>query len=199
MSGWRLFMTSESGFCQRSLRRYGAGGHDRCPISGYHNASVVIDSQFLAGKGAEEGIFPGQEMKADPRWPKTCACGYTFHPEDNWQVNVDRLLAGAPDGKLYIRKELPPGAVWRATWMEEISPNQYAGPDGKVWCVMMPCGIEWIVYGPASNGRWTIDGTLPEIYVTGSIDTGRYHGYIKAGVISEDCEGRKFEGLVRTA
>ncbi len=58
----------------------------------------------------------------------------------------------------------------------------------------------------ASDGKhdrgWEvrIDGPLaagqkPNITITPSINcVGSYHGYITAGVISDDCEGRKFEG-----
>lgn len=205
MGGWRMFMTTESGFCRKSLRRYGAGGHDRCPLTGYHDASVIIVPQFLAGPGAEEGVFPGPEIKADPRWPKACACGYPFHPEDNWQVNVDRLYAGAPDGKLYILRDLPPGAVWRCTWMEDIKDNPYANAWGEVWAVQLPCMVEFLIYGKSQDGRgWNVSGELPRITVSPSIllQGGKdqaYHGYIVDGVIQEDCEGRKFEGLARTA
>jgi hypothetical protein len=40
---------------------------------------------------------------------------------------------------------------------------------------------------------WTVTGTPPLITVTPSINAvGSYHGYIKNGIISDDCEGRKF-------
>ena len=52
------------------------------------------------------------------------------------------------------------------------------GPDGK------------IVY----HGGWSVLGFLPNITVTPSINiVGSYHGYITNGVITDDCEGRKFD------
>lgn len=198
MGGWRLFMTTPSGFCQRTLRRFGAGGHGNCPKTGYHNAEVVIDPQFLSSE-PERGEMKG-EYADDVRWPKQCHCGYNFHPEDNWQVNVERLHAGAPDGKLYRLRELPPGAVWRASWMED-NAKTYGNARGEVWAVQMPCMIEFIIYAKGEDGRgWDVRGELPGITVSPSIhQIGEYHGYIQDGVISEDCEGRAFRGLARTA
>lgn len=204
MPGWKLFMTRPSGFCQRSLRRYSVNT-ESCHLNGYHNAEAVIVPQFLAGPALEEGIFPDPQTKTDPRWPKACRCGYSFHPEDHWQVNVDRLYSGALDERLYRLRELPPGAVWRATWMEDIKNNPYASPKGEVWAVQLPCMTEWLVYSkPTNGGGWDIQGELPMITVSPSIllvghDYKGYHGYIREGVISEDVEGRLFQGLPRTA
>lgn len=42
-------------------------------------------------------------------------------------------------------------------------------------------------------GGWAVKGTPPNITVHPSINmNGRYHGFIKDGVITDDCEGRKF-------
>jgi len=200
MAGWKLFMAAPSELCQRSFRRFGAGA-TRCPETGYHDAEIVVDAQFVASPEEECGANPDADERTDPRWPKYCACGYTFHPEDHWQVNVDRLYRGAPDGLLYQRSELPPGAVWQAHWMEDIKDNPYAGPDGKVWAVMLPAMIEWLVYGPSSDGtKWKVEGTLPGITVYPSISqVGHYHGWIKDGVITPDCEGRAFTRHRETA
>lgn len=52
------------------------------------------------------------------------------------------------------------------------------GPDNK------------IVY----HGGWTVSGDLPNISVSPSINiVGSYHGFITNGVITDDCEGRKFD------
>lgn len=40
---------------------------------------------------------------------------------------------------------------------------------------------------------WKVTGTPPTITVTPSINCiGSYHGYIRDGVITDDCEGRTF-------
>lgn len=194
---WRCFMTEPSEFCRRSLRRYASG-----TSSHYHDVEDVIEGQFLEPNGMGSGM--GREgYEGHPGWPKACACGYAFREEDNWQVNETRLYRGAPDGKLYPHARAPAGAIWRATWMEDISPNPYAGPDGKVWALMMPSGYEWLIYGPSSNGgKWSVTGELPAITVSPSIAQqggSAYHGFVKNGVITDDCDGRKFDKFPSTA
>lgn len=186
-------MVEPSEFGRRSLRRYAASGPPCKGQMSYHNAEVVIDQQFQMPEGPGHGFLKG-EYEGDPRWPKICSCGYEFHPEDHWQVNEDRLYKGAPNGTLYRLRELPPGAIWRATWMEDIKDNPYAAPDGKVWALMMPSGTEWLIYGPASGGgKWVIQGDLPKITVSPSIhQIGSFHGFVHNGVITDDCEGKKF-------
>jgi hypothetical protein len=188
MPGWKTFLVEPSEFCRRSLRRFG----DSTPVH-FHDASVVIDEQFRSPGEYGAGLLK-TGYETDPRWPLACACGYVFPESDHWQVNEDRLYRGAPDGKLYALRELPPGAIWRAKWMEDVSPNLYAAPDGKAWALMMPAGVEWLIYGPATGGgKWDVQGTLPDITVSPSIlQTGCYHGFVKGGVISPDCEGREF-------
>lgn len=40
---------------------------------------------------------------------------------------------------------------------------------------------------------WTLSGEAPKITLVPSINLGgAYHGYITAGVITDDCEGRKY-------
>lgn len=201
---WRCFMVEPSEFCRRTLRRFGGNGKS-CPTTfpgsmTYHNAEVVIDETFESPGESGRALLKG-DYEGDIRWPKYCACGYAFHPEDNWQVNECRLYRGAPAGKLYALREHPPGAIWRATWMEEIQNNPYAAPDGKVWALMMPSGMEWLIYGPeAGGGKWTVTGTLPKITVSPSINqVGVYHGFVKEGIVSEDCEGKKFPKWPSTA
>ena len=42
-------------------------------------------------------------------------------------------------------------------------------------------------------GGWTVTGEAPNITVSPSINIGgSYHGWLKDGVISDDCEGRRF-------
>lgn len=202
---WKMFLIEPTEFCRRSLRRFfNSQGKPPKDPNHYHDADVVIDEQFYSGSGGHGQHTLGEEYRDDPRWPKTCKCGYAFVPEDHWQMNEDRLWRGAPDGKLYLLRENPPGATWAADWFPEEGPNgNYTGPDGKVWCVMLPGGMEWIIYSYASGNpksKWEVHGTVPNITVSPSIaQQGVYHGYIKGGVIAEDCEGRKFPQWPSTA
>jgi len=194
---WRCFLAEPSDFCRKSLRRY--AGAKRCPLKPlhYHNIDVMIDPQFPADAATEGGTLPGKH-EGDPRWPALCKCGYAFLQEDAWQVNIDRLYKGSPDGNLYIRRELPPGAMWVVDWLDS---NIYKGPDGKAWSLMLPGGAEWLVYGPAGGGgKWDVQGVPPDITVSPSINCeGVYHGFVKQGLVAEDCEGRTFPGVPRTA
>ena len=202
---WKMFMTEPTEFCQRSLRRhFNSNGKPLPDPKHYHDAEVVIDAQFLAPGGDHGRGTLGEEYRNDPRWPKSCACGYVFTPDDHFQLNESRLWKGAPDGKLHLLRANPPGATWAADWFPEEGPNgNYTGPDGKVWCVMLPGGMEWIIYGYASGSpksKWHVEGTVPNITVSPSIaQIGVYHGFVSGGVISNDCEGRQYPGVPRTA
>lgn len=201
MPGWKCFLVSESKFVRLSFRRFTYSGTKDCGGRG-HEAEVMIadrlehESDRSMGKG---------EFAGDPRWPQKCqACGYSFVEEDQWQVNYCRLFGDAA-GRLFRLRETPPGAMWIADWFPDKGPNgQWSGPDGKVWCLMMPGGIEWIVYsystGPEPRQKWSVSGTPPLITVSPSINiVGSYHGCVKDGVVSEDCEGRPYPGVERTA
>jgi hypothetical protein len=156
-----------------------------------HDAEIVIEPKVpgitIEEVCRSEGTID-EEVMRDPRWPTHCKCGYKFHPEEHWQHNVKRLYEGSPDGKLYILRNLPIGAMWDAYWLKDATPDRYTGPDGKAWCVMLPGGMEWIVYGPASDTgeKWDVQGVPPLITVHPSINNvGVFHGHIKNGIISE--------------
>jgi len=56
--------------------------------------------------------------------------------------------------------------------------------DGQCWS------------GEKRYGGWTVSGDAPLITVSPSINIGgSYHGWLQNGVISDDCEGRKFDAL----
>lgn len=205
MAGWKTFMVEPSEYCQRSLRRHWKDVSPRLDVSlrisnHYHDASVIVDESFESPGDSGRGLLR-DGFETHPLWPKACSCGYQFIEDDYWQVNEERLYRGIPTGKLHTLRTLPPGAIWRAKWLEDISPNPYAGPDSKVWALMMPSGSEWLIYGPASGGgKWTVEGALPNITVAPSIhQVGSYHGFVKAGVITPDCEGRIFKNHPYTA
>lgn len=41
---------------------------------------------------------------------------------------------------------------------------------------------------------WTVNGDPPNISVSPSINAvGDYHGWLQNGVLSDDCEGRRFD------
>lgn len=69
------------------------------------------------------------------------------------------------------------------------------GPEGLM-CLdqVYPEGrFEGTEYVVIKEHVWTVTGEWPNITVTPSINSvGRYHGWIQNGVITDDCEGRKF-------
>lgn len=69
-------------------------------------------------------------------------------------------------------------------------PYFIALPGGSCWS-------PWCMAYNAEQGHhgdgWTMTGPLEALTVTPSINAvGSYHGFVTAGVISDDCEGRKF-------
>jgi hypothetical protein len=63
-------------------------------------------------------------------------------------------------------------------------------PNRVVFCV------DRVADDPETNATrdgWTVTGEPPNITVSPSIDhPGGYHGWIRDGVITDDCEGRRF-------
>lgn len=162
-----------------SLRRYVDSAKEKCPgPHGYHNADVLLGevpypNDSFMGWGRDD------EPHDDPRWPLKCdGCPYVFKPEYHWQHNMCRLYQGAPDGKLYTNRDMPPGAMYDATWYSE------KGPDGIALMVILPPeggDDAWFV----DDTRWHRTGTIPNITATPSILTPRYHGFLRNGVLEE--------------
>lgn len=187
---------------QVSLRRYGRGSTPCGLPQGYHDANAVIEAEIDHPlEDLDRGELPGPrrgvaswdtvarvddalrlEIRADPRWPAVCACGYAFVEGDEWQRNVNRLHVRSDTGALVTLRPPVVGAMWDAPWLDD----EYKGPDGKHIIVMTPGG-EWCLDGPASNGgKWSRTGIPPKITVAPSISIGkpeRYHGWLRDGVL----------------
>lgn len=61
--------------------------------------------------------------------------------------------------------------------------------------VLLPDGTEFCLDGKAAcdNTGWVVRGFPNEIHLTPSINIrGGYHGFIRNGILTDDCEGRKF-------
>lgn len=135
-------------------------------------------------------------------------------------VNFDPPLKGGisgrthlvhEDGTLLNHAEMEPGTMfylpenadmeewpWYLATPDNIS-DQYQGvrplfvvlPDKSLFLVHGKC---W--RGSEKYGGWTVTGEAPNITVSPSINiVGFYHGWIQNGVVTDDCEGRKYPKL----
>lgn len=66
--------------------------------------------------------------------------------------------------------------------------------DGvQSFTVILPPGGVRHHFNPARPPTWQVTGTLPNVSVTPSINMiDVYHGYITNGMLTDDCDGRKF-------
>jgi hypothetical protein len=145
----------------------------------HHDTTVYLedipypfDPQGLLGYGRDDVDH------SDPHWPTVCdVCGTPFKDTDNWQHNVSRLFKGAPDGKLYTTRTMPPGSMYDAEWWPD------KGPDGIALCVVLPPngGADYWHPDEKRQGGWTRTGTIPKITCHPSILTPRYHGWLRDG------------------
>lgn len=104
-------------------------------------------------------------------------------------------------GTKYTWDNLPIGACWFAegNWQTKAAPyfEKHNAHRKPLW-VKMPGGhggTAFCVDSIASTGGegWEVTGEPPKITVHPSIHIiGRYHGWIRDGVITDDCDGRTF-------
>lgn len=201
----RCFLLTATKQGRRSLRRFVFSDKGKCSgPAGYHTASVVIDDAIpLKPEAIEKGYVGYGErgprpFEGDARWPTTCPCGYLFTAEDEWQVNVDVLFSGAPEGGICTLRDAPAGAMWDALWWPK------KGPDGRALYVRLPNGRDWHIDGRASNCTrrddnvhqcWVRHGEPPDVTVgkdgdtcaagAGSILAGDYHGFLRGGYLED--------------
>ena len=87
--------------------------------------------------------------------------------------------------------DLKPGAMW---WEDS---------GHTELMVKLPSNSEWNIDrgriinaqrpGQATLPQWIRTGEPPKVTAHPSINhVGQYHGFLKAGILTDDCEGRKF-------
>lgn len=145
----------------------------------FHNADWLVEDR----ETDREVIF-GPPDRNDPRWPKSCTCGYVFREDDDWLFYGERLWR-TEAGKQYELDEVPLGSAWHAFWMPRGEENTlWSGPDGQCLVVRTPHG-DWWVDGPSAqtptSRGWQRLGTLPKITVTPSIVLGAHEWSIVNG------------------
>jgi len=113
------------------------------------------------------------------------------------------------DGRLLDWKELPIGtmfAVPKDADMDQwpwylASPENIAdhNRDQTPIFVILPSRTLFLIHGTCWQGTrryggWGVSGEVPNLTVTPSINIGGfYHGWLTNGLISDDCEGRKYD------
>ena len=188
----------------RYLRRYVSKGEGWTCAEGYHSISVRIEDESVKYRSIEGSQVIDNDVTLTPallrdsRWPKRCACGYSFKAKDERQLNVELIYSRSDNGELITLNEAGPGAMYDAFWYP------WKGPDGRSLVVKCPNGREWMIDGQANNCTmkddwkqeqhhcWTRTGTPPLITVGkefgptcnaggGSIQAGDYHGFLRNG------------------
>jgi len=78
---------------------------------------------------------------------------------------------------------------YEAKWSEKREPIVVCMPGNVYFCIDSECG--------ADRSGWEVTGEPPNLTVYPSINHyGIYHGWIRNGVITDDCEGRKYDSRV---
>lgn len=176
------FMLEDMGSSRYYLRRY--SGDSKCTGSmGYHNAvSGVIADVVDDPDKPYSGTRPPEVDQADQRWPARCECGYEFTEADTRQVFASGLYRDTRTGATVTWEEAAAGAVRDARWWAE-----------GAWMVKLPGGDEFMTQQKATNCAcppdpahrcWTVTGTVPNLTVSPSIATPRWHGFLKNGVLT---------------
>lgn len=182
-----LWVAEPTGTCRLTLRRfcYGDSSAHR------HDATTVIDENAPDHSRRPDGTrYTPDDLIAhdDPRWPRTCECGHSFTPSDEWQVNEISWFegsgarfawgSGAWDG--------PPGAMIRAPWRD------YEGRP-PAWVIFLPNGTWWCTNDRAAlrtetsklGPYWDVTGDAPRLTVMPSIDDRNperpWHGWVRDG------------------
>jgi hypothetical protein len=120
-------------------------------------------------------------------------CRLIENPELNEHGNVD--IAKRKIGDMWFL-DVPTEELRN----RELTDEYFAvNSNRKPLVVLLPGRNVFLIDGKCCSdggfyGGWNVSGTPPAITVAPSINAeGRYHGYLIAGVISDDCEGRKFQ------
>jgi hypothetical protein len=100
-------------------------------------------------------------------------------------------------GAIWPLPHIGPGSEDRA-WAEDVLLSiEYLRDHAErdPLCLRLPDGSHWVMDCRAAQGNetgWTITGEAPVLTASPSINTGRYHGWLIDGVLSEDLDGRRY-------
>lgn len=199
----RCFLIEITESKQRYARCYDgtSGDSHKCSAvpEGYHHMQVLVDTIHSPLTPDAHEISMSPELGDDAPWPAQCACGRPFAVTER-QTFTERLYKRADTGALVTLRDPPPGAIYRASWMEP----HWVGADGKSYIAVCPNGRPWNIDGPASNCTkpnehthrcWIRHGEPPNFTVdkqghtceagAGSIIAGDYHGFLRNGIFTK--------------
>jgi hypothetical protein len=178
----RCFLLEPTDRAERELRRHARSAGASCPATGfpYHHAARAIEDGPVTQAPAG-AVAAGEWPHDGARWPRSCACGYRFAPEDEWQVFVTRLWRNPRTGEEYPLRDAPVGAMWYADWT---GPK---GPDGHALAVMTPAG-PWLVERPTADGVFYVrHGAPPDVTVEQPVVVHApvpFRGWLQDGVLA---------------
>lgn len=108
-------------------------------------------------------------------------------PGDAWYLPA---LVEGPHAVFYREHLLSP--EYLRDWDGKRPPIAVMCPDGTPWVIDERYGRDDAT-GHRVNQGWTVTGDPPNITAMPSINVvGRYHGWLRDGVLSDDIEGRTF-------
>lgn len=199
----KCFVVTANRTLKVRLRRFSVDDGE-CPSQenyGYHQAQVdwgtydLQPGQDTPPISTRETLVPHE----DPRWPTKCSCGVEFKDADNKQTRFDVVYAD-DKGNTWTRRDLPPGALYRATELEDN--KSFCGTDNQSWVAVLPDGVHWNIDGTCGNCTkpsdeehkcWCRHGEAPNFTVNkvgntcsaggGSIQTKGYHGFLTEGYL----------------
>jgi hypothetical protein len=123
-------------------------------------------------------------------------------------------LLSPEETEAYFKGKYEPkvGDAWFAKWRVEDMKDWLAPEYFRDWAAKRPPvdvalpsndGWGWTQFcidmrttsgGVPGPGGWKVTGEVPLVTLSPSVNiVGVYHGWIQNGVISDDCEGRKFK------
>ena len=108
-----------------------------------------------------------------------------------FMVDSDDPVAQQKPGAMWFADE---GYPYFADYVSEKYTDTWRDKRPPI-CVRIPSSEVFCVDARPSDGApgWDVSGDAPNITVAPSINIiGRYHGWIRNGVITDDCEGRTF-------
>lgn len=206
------FLLNYTGRTRRRLRRYRYYTAGRDSVQLQHQSLCPLEKGAYGGHNAfadfDEVVGPGDDKlppRDDPRWPKSCGCGYVFVDEDNWQLFTDSVWVVASVvphqnqkqvvGTQMTLHDAPVGAMWLADWLLGKGGKEHEEKrKGEPALMLRTPGGDWNIDGRSSNNEgigWSRTGAPPLVVAKPSIQCNSYHGWLggpqanRPGILAE--------------